>query len=451
MPTGRPRSSGIFSGIVLIAVGALLLLHNYRGLELGDVIKHWWPLALIFLGGLKLYERTMASRSGDAGSARITPGEIFLVLGMLTLLSCVVAVDLVKSKVGDWGVDLGRDRFSFDMDVAPQTVPPDARITIRGSRGDITVRSSDAAQIQVSGKKIVRGWNEDAAQKLAGPISVEIVKNGDGYEVHPTGINAGDSRIGVDMEVVVPKKAQLTVRSERGSVTVSEMATAVTVASTNGGVEVRDTNGDVSIDMRRGDAKVSDAKGNVRIAGKGGEVDVTNATGGLTLEGEFYGPIRADKVAKGVRFISQRTDLTLSQLSGHLETSSGNIEIYDAPGNLSLRTNSYNVTIENAGGKVKVSNRDGDIELRFSNPPKEDIEITNSSASISISLPSSANFEILADCHSGDIDSEFSADTLKKTTAESGDSHLEGKYGTGRGPKITLKTSYGSISIHKTS
>jgi len=330
-------------------------------------------------------------------------------------------------------------------------VPPDARITIRGSRGDITVRSSDAAQIQVSGKKIVRGWNEDAAQKLAGPISVEIVKNGDGYEVHPTGINAGDSRIGVDMEVVVPKKAQLTVRSERGSVTVSEMATAVTVASTNGGVEVRDTNGDVSIDMRRGDAKVSDAKGNVRIAGKGGEVDVTNATGGLTLEGEFYGPIRADKVAKGVRFISQRTDLTLSQLSGHLETSSGNIEIYDAPGNLSLRTNSYNVTIENAGGKVKVSNRDGDIELRFSNPPKEDIEITNSSASISISLPSSANFEILADCHSGDIDSEFSADTLKKTTAESGDSHLEGKYGTGRGPKITLKTSYGSISIHKTS
>jgi hypothetical protein len=32
-----------------------------------------------------------------------------------------------------------------------------------------------------------------------------------------------------------------------------------------------------------------------------------------------------------------------------------------------------------------------------------------------------------------------------------GDSHLEGKYGRGHGPKIILKTSYGSISIHKTS
>ena len=52
---------------------------------------------------------------------------------------------------------------------------------------------------------------------------------------------------------------------------------------------------------------------------------------------------------------------------------------------------------------------------------------------------------------SGDIDSEFQADSLKATKTESGDSHLEGKYGKGRGPKITLKTTYGGISIHKTS
>src|SRR5207247_326866 len=83
------------------------------------------------------------------------------------------------------------------------------------------------------------------------------------------------------------------------------------------------------------------------------------ASGGLTIDGEFYGPIRADKIAKGVRFISQRTDLTLTQLTGHMEAGSGNLEIADAPGNLSLRTNSYDVTIENAGGKVKVDNRNG--------------------------------------------------------------------------------------------
>ena len=123
----------------------------------------------------------------------------------------------------------------------------------------------------------------------------------------------------------------------------------------------------------------------------------------------------------------------------------------DAPGNMIVRTRDEDITVENAGGKVTIDDRNGNIQVRFSSPPKEDIEITNVSAPITLTLPESSSFEILADCHSGDIDSEFQSDTLKHTSTESGDAHLEGKYGRGRGPKITLKTSYGSISIHKTS
>ena len=455
MARSQPRSSGVFPGLVLLATGVLLLLHNYRGLDVHDVLFRWWPLVLIFLGAIKLYERTAGNRSGDLSSARITAGEVFLVIGMLTLLSVVVAVEYTKSVVVDKipGVDIGwGDAYSFDLDVAPKTVPPDSRITIRNVVGDIAVRPSDTDEIHVSGKKSARAWNESDAQHRADPVSVEIAQNGDGFEIHPTGISAGDARVSVDMEIDVPKKASVTIRSEKkGDITVSDMTTPVTVSGANGDVEVRDTGSDVSIDIRKGDVKVSDTNGNVKISGRGGEVHVASATGSFTLDGEFYGPIRADKVLKGVRFVSQRTDLTLTQLTGHLETGSGNLEIVDAPGDMTLRTNRYDVTIENATGKVKVDNRDGDIELRFPSPPKEDIEITDTNASISLSVPGSASFNILADCHSGDIDSEFSADTLKKTTAQSGDSHLEGKYGAGRGPKITLKTSYGSISIHKTS
>jgi hypothetical protein len=109
------------------------------------------------------------------------------------------------------------------------------------------------------------------------------------------------------------------------------------------------------------------------------------------------------------------------------------------------------VTIENATGKVKVDNRDGDVDLRFSSPPKADIDVSNTNAGVSLTLPESASFNILSDCHSCDIDSEFSSDTLKKTSVNSGDSHLEGKYGNARGPKITVKTSYGALNIRKTS
>ena len=445
-----PRnSSGLFSGLVLVIFGGMLLLHNYRGFELGTLFTRWWPLIIIALGLIKLYERTAGGRYVEPGAARITGGEIFLVVAVLAIVGIVVAVEQGEKHFPNWSSELGGNSFSFDLNVEPKTVPADARITVRSTRGDITVRPGEKNEVDVSGKANVHTWSETDAAKVAKPISAQIVSNGDGFDVQPTGLH-DDSRIGVDMDVTVPPKANVTVRNSRGDVNVSDMEEGVSVNSSNGDVDVRDSGGDVDIDTRHGDIRVSDTKGNVKIEGHGGEVNVENASGGLTLNGEFYGPIRAEKIAKGVRFISQRTDLTLTQLSGHMEFSSGNLEIADAPGNLSLRTNKYDIDIENAGGKVDVQNRDAAVDVRFSSMPKDDVTISNSNGSISLSLPESVSFEIVADCHSCDISSEFDGGTLAQTS-NSGDAHLQGKYGTGRGPKIILKTSYGSISLHKTS
>jgi DUF4097 and DUF4098 domain-containing protein YvlB len=444
------RGSSFFPGLLLLFVGLLLLFHNYRGVSIGEVIGHWWPLILIFWGGIKLYERMAASRAGDPGAAKITAGEVFLVLGLLSLLGIVVMIDYgtetIPHHFGDWG-----NSFEFDLEAASKSVPVDARITIRNGHGKVSVRPSDDAQIRVAGKKNAKAWNENDAQHVANSVGVEIVQNGDGYEIRPTGVNPGDSRISLDLDVAVPKKASLTIRNEKGDIDVADMARPVSVTNGVGDIEIRGTAGDVGIDTRKGDIKVSDTNGNIKISGHGGEINVSTATGGLTIDGEFYGAIRADKVAKGVRFISRRTDLTLSQLAGHMEAGPGNLEIFDAPGNLSVRSQD-DITLENAGGKVKVDNRRGNVEVRFSAPPKEDIEVNNSSAGITLSLPDSSSFEIVADCHSGDIKSEFQADSLKLTPATgSKDAHLEGKYGSGRGPKIILKTSYGSISLRRTS
>jgi hypothetical protein len=300
MGRSRQRSSGIFTGLVLITVGVLLLLHNYSNLDLEEILLRWWPLALIFLGLVKLYDRTVAGRTDDPGSARITGSEILLVVGMMVLLSCVVAFDYGKRVIGGEGLPpgLSGDAFPFDLDVVPKAVPANARITVRGGRGDITVRATDTPEIHVAGKKNVHAWNEDDAQRRAGPVSVEIVQNGDGYEIHPTGAGASDSRINIEMDIEVPKKALVTVRNEKGHITVSDMMTPVSVTSSSGDVEVRDTSSDVTIEMHKGDVKVSDTKGDIKISGKGGQVDVTSATGSFTLDGEFYGPIRADKVTK---------------------------------------------------------------------------------------------------------------------------------------------------------
>src|SRR5271157_927591 len=226
------------------------------------------------------------------------------------------------------------------------------------------------------------------------------------------------------------------------------MTADIGVTDQNGDVEIRNIGGDVSIEMHKGDVKVNDAKGDVKVSGKGGEIDVTNAAGSLTVDGDFYGPVRADRVTKGVRMISAKTDLTLSALAGHLEAASGNLDVVDAPGNLSVRTRDNEISVENPGGKVNIDNRNAAISVRFSSAPKDDVSITNSSGEISLSLPGSSSFEVQGECRNCDISSEFPG--LGVTKSPAGDASVAAGYGSGRRPKITLKTSYGNIALRRT-
>src|SRR5262245_50405162 len=101
----RPRTSGVFSGLLLIVFGILLLLHNYGHLALSDAFGRWWGLIFVFWGATKMYERTLAQRTGRT-SGWITPGEVFLVLGLLTVVGLVVAWDKAKGVIGEGiGVD----------------------------------------------------------------------------------------------------------------------------------------------------------------------------------------------------------------------------------------------------------------------------------------------------------------------------------------------------------
>src|SRR5215470_9955767 len=140
---GRPRSSGVFSGLLLIIFGFLLLAHNYGHLNLGRLFGHWWPVIFIVWGAIKLYERTLAERQGRS-SGWITPGEVFLVIGLMTVVGVVIAVGEIRDRIdlGDkvWG---GGEPYSFELDVVPQPIAPNAHINIRTGRGSVTVRSSD--------------------------------------------------------------------------------------------------------------------------------------------------------------------------------------------------------------------------------------------------------------------------------------------------------------------
>src|SRR5215468_93033 len=133
MARTQARSSGLFSGLVLLSAGILLLLHNYGHLDLHEFFTRWWPLLIIFWGIVKLYERTVGQKFGGGGGG-ISTGEVFLVLGMLALMGMVVAVDYGKERFGDTIEDIRGDNYSFDLDVSPKEIPPNAHVVRSAER-----------------------------------------------------------------------------------------------------------------------------------------------------------------------------------------------------------------------------------------------------------------------------------------------------------------------------
>src|SRR5260370_27289868 len=277
-------------GLGVIYGGLLVVLHNYGRLDLHGFFGRWWPLLIIFWGAVKLFERTAGRRFGGSDRGRVTGSEAGLVLTMVALVAIVALADRTKRVFGP--VLEPGESHSYDIDVAPKKIPANARVMVRNGRGDITVRGSDSAEIRVvTAKKTVRSWSETDAQRIAEPINATIAQNGDGYEVRPSGYDLSNSRIGVDLEVAIPKKSVLSIKTDKGDVTVSGISADVGITDMTGDVDVRGTTGDVNVEMRKGDTKVSGTKGDVKVSGKGGNVEGNDTTGSLPVEGEFSRPL----------------------------------------------------------------------------------------------------------------------------------------------------------------
>jgi DUF4097 and DUF4098 domain-containing protein YvlB len=445
------RPPSLFAAIVLILFGLLLLAHSFReSFGVWEIFKRWWPALLILWGLVRLVEHLTEKPAGTEARPAIRGGEILLILVLLAFVGTMAGVEWLRSHARDARIPmvLGTNSYTYGINVAPRTLPPDARVTVRTTDGDIMIRAEDAAQLQVTAKKVVGAWDEKEAQQLAAPVTLAIEQTAAGFDVHPQG-QARNERVGVDIDARVPRHAVLTVRDEHGDIQVTGMDAALEVHSERGDVEVRDS-ADVTAEMNRGDLKVTNTKGDVRISGRGDDVEVVDAAGMMTVNGDFSGSIRAEKIAKGLHLVSPRADLSIARLSGHLDCDLEDLELQGASGNVSLRSDAKDVTVENVAGRVQIENRAGSVELRFAQPPEHDISVTNDSSGITLLLPSKSTFEIQADSRSGRIESDFSGEDLKLANDNQGNAHLGGRVGA-RGPKIILKTTYGTIAIRKSS
>lgn len=119
---------------------------------------------------------------------------------------------------------------------------------------------------------------EQAAQALAQEVQVST----DGGQVRATGPERGDRRSGwhVSFEVWVPGKADVTVRTRNGGISIADVSGTLLVEAVNGGVSLSRLSGDVRGTTVNGGISVE--LGRDRWQGAGLDARTTN--GGLRLK-----------------------------------------------------------------------------------------------------------------------------------------------------------------------
>ncbi len=401
----------------------------------------------------KLVDYALEGRNDGTGGNRTSGAQTLLIIFLVFLIvGSIIAhhargLGIRVDTAPLWG-SLG-ETYSFNEPSQSQPAPPTVRINVSTPRGDIIVHAENTPQIRVEAKKSTNAMSEHEAEMRASEFHVVITDNHDGsFDVRPEATGKDTGRVDVDLEVYVPQRATISADTGRGDVQTFSVGGNVEVNTRHGDIEMQDSGADVTAETQKGDVRISTAAGNVKLSGRGDEVEISDVKGEAAIEGEFYGPIRLARIAKGARFQSQRTSLTITALAGHLDADSGSIEIADSAGDVTVDTQKNDVKLENIAGRIQVEDHDGDIDMRFAQPPRADINVDDGSGDISVDLPSQASFQIDAQSESGDADSDFP--DIKKAGTDNGDrAGLSGQQGS-RGPMIHLRTSYGDIHLKKT-
>jgi hypothetical protein len=455
MATNYPRRRrSIFSGLLLILAGALLLSHQFGGSRPAwQLLEKWWPLIFILWGLAKLYDHFEAQRTGQIAPPTISAGEVFLVLAVLAVVGGVGIFDWGSNHPnrGEIFSSIWNDSYTFTESVPAQTIPAKSQVTVRTARGNITVTADDTQQISVTARKSANAGSESEAQERANHVHVTVTKTDSGYVVEPQGQNDSEGTVGVELEVHVPKNITLDARTDRGGVQTSGIAGNITIQSQHGAIEARQSGADVSVESNNNsdDIRVVGAAGNVRVSGHGAQVEISDVAGSVTLDGDYFGSLNFARLTKGIHFVSNRTDLAITQLTGRVDiANASDLEIHDSTGNVTLTTTKRDLTMDNVTGKIQVDNRSGNITVRFTQPPKEPVELTTQSGDIEVTLPAKSAFDVSARAdNNGEISSDFS-ELQSRIDQQRGNTRLDGSVGA-HGPKLDLRTTHATIRIRK--
>jgi hypothetical protein len=448
----RPRAS-LTGPLVLILVGVVFLIHAVSPeFAVADLFLHYWPYLLILWGLIAFIEVNIRfARSGQAPANGVSGAGWVLVL--FICLAGMAAYEM--HRVNPWWRQMGWERgveafgaeHEYTIDPQKRDVGATPRIVLESLRGDIKITGTDASEITLGGRKLVRAFEERLADVANRDTPIDISVEGGTVIVRSHQDRADSrSRVTANLELSVPKGASVEATGTGGDFDISGLAGDVDLSSSSAGVRLQDIGGNVKIDTRRSDLiRCLNVKGGVDLRGHGSDVELTKIAGQVSVNGDYTGSVSLRELGKPVRLASMRTQLAVEEVPGEIRLERGSLNARNVIGPIKLTAHSTDITFNGFTEGLDLNVDRGDIELRPQTVPLGRIAIHARSGNIDVALPAAAKFALNAATGNGEIDNQFGGGLSERS--EGRGAKLDGSIGDG--PDVSLITQHGNITVRK--
>lgn len=442
-----PRVPSVVGPIILVAIGVVgLLVYSGRvsGPEFWSWYGRWWPLLLIGAGLALLGEWAIDVKRDTP--VRRSSGFVGILILLALLGFAASGFNRWGSMRADWGDHddnffnfFGLPEHDFDQQALDVQVPANSSIQIENPRGDISITSGDTPNIQVQAHEVAYANSDADAKKIFDAEQAHVTVSGGAVLVRSDSNDNGR----LNLTIVVPKSAAVTMTSGRGDVTAAGLGGGVNITSTHGDVKLSMIKGSVQVHFSndRGDFSAHQVDGDLTADGKCNDLTFSEVTGKITLNGELFGDVHMENISGPIHLHTSVTDMEIAALPGDMTLNSDDLRVTDAKGAVRVTTHSKDVDLSQIYGDTYVENRDGRISIEPAGSFAVDAK--NLKGDVEVTLPPNAQASVDGSTRNGDIVSDFAL-------AISGDESktVSGHIGAG-GPKVTLTADNGDVHIKR--
>jgi len=443
-----PRVPSVVGPVILIGIGIVALLMATGRIEAEQFWSwygRWWPVLLIAAGLALLGEWALDLRR----EVPVRRGGSFVgILIFLALIGLGAAGwnnwwGPLRAEMGDQGDEFfnafGLPEHDFDQQVLNTQVPANATVSIQDPRGDVSITEGDGSTVQVQAHEVAYANSDASAKKIFESEAAHVTVSGNAVLVRSDSSNSGR----LNLAVVVPRNAQVTVNAGKGDVTAAGLGAGINVTAPHGDVHLNSIAGSVQAHFSKGEFSAHEIQGDVTGDGPCSDMTLSEITGKVGLNCEYFDELHIEHVNGPVHFSTSKTEVDLAALPGDLTLTDSDLHVTEAKGDVRVVTHSRDIELDQIYGDSYVETRDGSISIAPAGAHTVEAKNDSGKGDVEITLEPNAQATVDGRTRNGDILSDF---PLSISGDES--KSVSGKIGSG-GPKITLNTDVGDLHIKR--